>query len=79
MATTTDNINIKINVDASKSEQSTTNYKAKIRELKEEMVQLQVETNGLADATAEQRARYDELQKQAGQLQDALSDVGARI
>lgn len=79
MATTTDNINIKINVDASKSEQSTVNYKAKIRELKEEMVQLQVETNGLADATAEQRARYDELQKQAGQLQDALSDVGARI
>lgn len=79
MATTTDNINIKINVDATKSEQSTTNYKAKIRELKEEMVQLQVETNGLADATEEQRARYDELQKQAGQLQDALSDVGARI
>lgn len=79
MATTTDNINIKINVDASKSEQSTVNYKAKIRELKEEMVQLQVETNGLADATAEQRARYDELQKQAGQLQDALSDVSARI
>lgn len=79
MATTTDNINIKINVDATKSEQSTTNYKAKIRELKEEMVALQVETNGLADATEEQRAQYAALEQQAGQIADALGDVSARV
>lgn len=79
MATTNENINVAISVDTTKSEQSTVNYKAKIKELRDEMVQLQVETNGLADATAEQRARYAELQKQAGQLQDALGDVSARI
>lgn len=79
MATTNENINVTVSVDTTKSEQSTVNYKAKIKELKEEMVALQVETNGLADATEEQRAQYAALEQQAGQLQDALGDVSARV
>lgn len=75
----TDSINLKITVDANQAQQSTTNYRAKIRELKEEMVELEVSTNGLANATEEQRARYAALEQQAGQISDALGDVSARI
>lgn len=79
MATANENINIKVSVDTTKSEQSTTNYKQRIRELKEEMVALNVETNGLATATEEQRKRYAELEQMAGKLTDALGDVQSRI
>lgn len=79
MATTNENINISVVVDTSKSEQSTVNYKAKIKELRDEMVALAVETNGLADATDEQRKRYESLAKEAGSLTDALGDVSAKI
>lgn len=79
MATNNETINLKIQVDANQAQQSTTNYKAKIKELKDQMAELLVETNGLADATAEQRAQYESLAKEAGSLTDALGDVSARI
>lgn len=78
MATNND-INLKITVDANQAQQSTTNYKAKLKELKDQMAELLVETNGLADATDEQRAKYESLAKEAGSLTDALGDVSARI
>lgn len=79
MATNNETINLKIQVDASQAQQSTVNYKAKIKELKDQMAELLVETNGLADATEEQRAQYESLAKEAGSLTDALGDVSARI
>lgn len=78
MATNND-INLKITVDANQAQQSTVNYKAKIKELKEQMAALLVETNGLADATAEQRTQYESLAKEAGALTDALGDVSAQV
>ena len=78
MATNND-VNIKIQVDASQAQQSTVNYKAKIKELKEQMAALLVETNGLATATEEQRAQYNALAKEAGALTDALGDVSAQV
>lgn len=79
MATTNENINIAVTVDTSKSEQSTVNYKAKIKELRDEMVALAVETNGLADATDEQREKYAALEQEAANLTDILGDVQQRI
>lgn len=79
MATNNETINLKIQVDANQAQQSTVNYKGKIKELKDQMAALLVETNGLADATAEQRAQYESLAKEAGSLTDALGDVSARI
>lgn len=78
MATNND-VNVKITVDASQAQQSTVNYKAKIKELKEQMAALLVETNGLATATEEQRAQYNALAQEAGALTDALGDVSAQI
>lgn len=72
-------VNIKINVDANQAEQSTTNYKKTLKDLQAQMVELQVNTNGLANATDEQRAQYAALEQQAGQLSDAISDVSARV
>lgn len=79
MARTNENINIQVTVDTTKSEQSTVNYKAKIKELRDEMVALAVETNGLADATAEQREKYAALEQEAANLTDILGDVQQRI
>lgn len=79
MATTNENINIQVTVDTTKSEQSTVNYKAKIKELRDEMVALAVETNGLADATDEQREKYAALEQEAANLTDILGDVQQRI
>lgn len=79
MATNNETINLKIQVDASQAQQSTTNYKAKIKELKDQMTALMVETNGLSEATAEQRAQYEALAQEAGSLTDALGDVSSRI
>lgn len=72
-------VNIKINVDANQAEQSTVNYKKTLKDLQAQMVELQVSTNGLANATDEQRAQYAALEQQAGQLSDAISDVSARV
>lgn len=74
-----ENVNIKINVDANEGVKQTTNFKAKMKELKEQMVELEVTTNGLSEATAEQRQKYAELQAQAGQISDAMGDVAQRI
>lgn len=79
MATTNENINIQVTVDTTKSEQSTVNYKQKIKELRDEMVALAVETNGLADATDEQREKYAALEQEAANLTDILGDVQQRI
>ena len=76
---TTDNINIKLTADTGQAVQSTENYKKTLKDLKDQMVQLQVETNGLTEATAEQRQQYAELEKQAGQIADALGDVSSRV
>lgn len=75
----TEDVNIKMTVDAGQSIQATNNYKKTLKELKDQMVQLQIETNGLADATAEQRQQYAELEQQAGAITDALGDVSAQI
>ena len=75
----TEELNIKLTVDTTKSEQSTVNYKAKIKELRDEMVALAVETNGLADATDEQREKYAALEQEAANLTDILGDVQQRI
>ena len=74
-----EDVNIKMTVDAGQSIQATNNYKKTLKELKDQMVQLQIETNGLADATAEQRQQYAELEQQAGAITDALGDVSAQI
>lgn len=79
MATTNENINIQVTVDTTKSEQATVNYKKQLKELREEMVNLEVATNGLSEATEEQRARYAELEAQSGKIADAMGDVNARI
>lgn len=75
----TEDVNVKMTVDAGQSIQATNNYKKTLKELKDQMVELQVSTNGLADATEEQRAQYAALEQQAGQIADALGDVSARV
>lgn len=76
---TTDNINIKLTADTGQAVQSTENYKKTLKDLKDQMTALEVQTNGLTTATEEQKRRYAELEKQAGQISDAISDVSARI
>lgn len=72
-------VNLKITVDAGQAEQATNNYKKTLKSLKDQMVELQVSTNGLADATDEQKKAYADLEKQAGQIADALGDVSQRV
>lgn len=78
MATQND-INMKITVDANQAEKSTANYKQTLKELKDQMVDLEISTNGLTDATDEQKQAYSQLQQQAAKITDALGDVSARI
>lgn len=79
MATTQNDINMKITVDANQAEKSTANYKQTLKELKDQMVDLEISTNGLTDATDEQKQAYSQLQQQAAKITDALGDVSARI
>lgn len=58
-------VNIKIKVDTSQANNSTDNYKARLKQLKDEMTALQVETDGLTKASAEQRKRFSELSAEA--------------
>lgn len=74
-----EDVNIRINVDASNSVKETTNFKAKLKELRDQMVELEVSTNGLSEATEEQRNQYAALQAEAGKISDALGDVSQRI
>lgn len=79
MATTQNDINMKITVDANQAEKSTVNYKQTLKELKDQMVDLEISTNGLTDATDEQKQAYSQLQQQAAKITDALGDVSSRI
>lgn len=72
-------VNIKINVDSSSGVAASKSMKQQLKELREQMVELEVSTNGLSKATAEQKAKYAELQAQAGQIADAIGDVQQRI
>lgn len=72
-------VNIKIKVDTSQANNSTDNYKARLKQLKDEMTALQVETDGLTKASAEQRKRFSELSAEAGKIQDAMSDAAQQV
>lgn len=72
-------VNIKIQVDATQANQSTENYKARLKQLKDEMTRLQVETDGLSKASAEQRQRFAQLSAEAGKIQDAMSDTAQQV
>lgn len=72
-------VNIKIKVDTSQANSSTDNYKKRLKELKDEMTALQVETDGLTKASADQKKRFAELEKEAGKIADAMGDAAARV
>lgn len=72
-------VNIKIKVDTSQANSSTDNYKKRLKELKDEMTALQIETDGLSKASAEQRKRFSELEQEAGKIADAMGDAAARV
>lgn len=72
-------VNIKIKVDTSQANSSTDNYKKRLKELKDEMTALQVETDGLTKASAAQKKRFAELEKEAGKIADAMGDAAARV
>ena len=72
-------INISVKVDTSQAQQQTENYKKRLKDLKDEMTALQIETDGLSKASAEQRKRFNELSQEAGKIQDAMSDAGQRV
>ena len=72
-------VNIKIKVDATQANQSTENYKARLKQLKDEMTALQVETDGLTKASAAQKKRFAELEKEAGKIAAAMGDAAARV
>lgn len=68
----TENINVKINVDASQAQKSTDNLKARIKELRDAMAQL-------AAAGKDNTEEYRRMAQEAGKLQDAIGDVSADI
>ena len=72
-------VNIKIKVDTSQANNSTDNYKARLKQLKDEMTALQVETDGLTKASEEQRKRFAQLSAEAGKIQDAMSDTAQQV
>lgn len=72
-------INISVKVDTSQAQQQTENYKKRLKELKDEMTALQIETDGLSKASAEQRKRFNELEQEAGKIQDAMGDTAQRV
>lgn len=70
-----EDINIKLTVDANQANSATESFKSKMQKLRNEMAQLQVDTDGLTKATDEQKKRFNELAQEAGKLQDALDDA----
>lgn len=72
MATTTDNVNIKINVETSKADTSTDNLKKRIRELRDAMAQLKA-------AGKDTSEEYQRMAQEAGRLQDAIGDVSQEV
>ena len=73
-----DDVNIRVKVDTSNAQTNTDNYKRKAKELKDQLTALQIETNGLSKATAEQIEQYNRLSEELGTIQDAMSDAAAR-
>lgn len=72
-------ININVKVDTSQANQSTENYKARLKQLRDEMTALQVETDGLSKASEAQRKRFNELSVEAGKISDAMGDAAKRV
>lgn len=72
-------VNVKITVDTTQANQQTENYKRRLKELRDEMTQLQIETDGLAKASTAQRKRFAELEQEAGKIADAMSDTSQRV
>ena len=72
-------VNVKITVDTTQATQATDNYKKRLKDLKDEMTALQIETDGLSKASAEQRKRFSELEQEAGKIQDAMGDTAQRV
>lgn len=75
----TDNVNIKINVDATSAVKQTESYKKQLADLKAQMTNLKVETDNLTKASAEQINEYNSLLQKAGAITDALSDTASEI
>lgn len=65
------NIDIKINVDASQAEQQTVNVRKRMRELMDTMTQLQLQGK-------EGTAAYASAAKELGKLKDAMGDTAAQ-
>lgn len=72
-------VNVKITVDSTQAQKQTQNYKQRLKELKDQMTALMVETDGLSKASAEQREQFSRLEKEASQIADAMGDAGQRI
>lgn len=72
-------INVKITVDTTQAEKSTNDYKKRLKDLKEEMTALMVETDGLTKASEEQRKRFSELEAEASKIDDAMGDASKRV
>lgn len=75
----TDNVNIKINVDATSAVKQTESYKKQLADLKAQMANLKVETDNLTKASAEQINEYNSLLQKASSITDALSDTASEI
>lgn len=75
----TDNVNIKINVDATSAVKQTESYKKQLADLKAQMTNLKVETDNLTKASAEQINEYNSLLQKAGAITDTLSDTASEI
>lgn len=78
MATNND-INLRISVDANQAEQATTSYTGKIRELKNQMAELSESTDGLTNATEEQKQAYIDAAVAAAKMTDTMGDINKRI
>lgn len=72
MATTTDNVNIKINVETTNADKNTENLKKRMKELKEAMAQLKA-------AGKDTSEEYQRMAQEAGRLRDAMGDVDQEI
>lgn len=72
-------VNVRISVDTTQAQKQTQNYKQRLKELKDQMTALMVETDGLSKASAEQREQFSRLEKEAGRIADAMGDTSQRI
>lgn len=75
----TNDINVKISVDTTQATKATDNYKKELKQLKDQMTQLQIATDGLTKASAEQIEEYNQLAQRAGQITDAMGDTAQQV